>query len=105
MFQSQTPYRLSLSAGRHAVLADARGTRIACADGVLWITQYGDLRDIVLNAGDAFVVDRDGKVVVNALSDSAFAVVPPPPPVSRRARMWRWLLGDGAPDSRHLSAG
>lgn len=104
MFQSLTPYGLSLSAGRQAVLVDARGTRIACADGILWITQYGDLRDIVLHAGEAFIVDRDTKVIVSAVSDAAFAVVPPPPPVSRRARMRRWLLGDGAPAARHLSA-
>jgi hypothetical protein len=99
-----TPQRLALSAGRYAVLADARGTRIACADGILWITQYSDLRDIVLHAGESFVVDRDTKVIVSAVSDAAFALLPPSP-ATIRARVRRWLLGEGAHAALRLSAG
>ncbi|CAN0437718.1 unnamed protein product, partial [Phaeothamnion confervicola] len=81
--------RITLPAGRYAVFADAAGTRIACADGTLWITQYADTRDIVLRAGDSFVVDRDGKVVVSAVSDSVFAAIPPAQAVQPAA--WRRL--------------
>ncbi len=104
MSQRQNPRRLSLSAGRYAVLEDARGTRVVCADGVLWITQHADRRDIVLRAGESFVVDRDAKVIVNALSHAALALVPPPAPVSFRQRMKRWLSGEGAHASLRLSA-
>jgi hypothetical protein len=104
MSQPPTLQRLALSAGRYAVLADARGTRIACADGILWITQYSDLRDIVLHAGESFVVDRDTKIIVSAVSDAAFAIVPPPR-ATFRARVRRWLLGEGAHAEARLSAG
>lgn len=104
MSRAPASRRLSLSAGRYAVLADARGTRIACADGTLWITQYSDLRDIVLHAGESFVVDRDTKIIVSAVSDAAFALVPPPP-ATIRARVWRWLLGEGVHAAPRLSAG
>ncbi|MBL8832100.1 MAG: DUF2917 domain-containing protein [Rhodospirillales bacterium] len=108
MFQHRVPHRISLSAGRYAVLEDARGTRVACADGTLWITQHADLRDIVLRDGESFVVDRDAKVIVHAISDATFALVSPPVPAASGPlgqRMKRWLSGDAAFATLRLSAG
>ncbi len=66
--------RIDLAAGRPAVLERARGTRVECLDGTLWITQDGDNRDIVLPAGSAFVVDRDTRVLVSAVDMARFAL-------------------------------
>lgn len=104
MSQHHAVRRLSLSTGRYAVLADARGARIACAEGILWITQDADRRDIVLRPGESFVVDRDAKVIVNAPSGAAFALVSSPVSGSLRQRLKRWLFGDGAQPSLRLSA-
>jgi len=51
-------------------LASAPGERVECLSGVLWVTQDGDPRDVVLEAGDAFDFDRPGGSVVSALADS-----------------------------------
>ncbi len=58
---------LSLAAGQHLTLDDACGTRIEPFEGTLWITEEGEPRDFVVMAGDAFVVARQGRTVVQAL--------------------------------------
>jgi hypothetical protein len=51
------------------------GTEIRCLEGVLWITQEGDLTDYIVNCGEKFVVDRKGKVVLQGLNmPSAFSL-------------------------------
>ena len=58
------PRHVSLGLQRHA------GDRIECVSGVVWVTQDGDLRDIVLNAGESFRLDRSGRALVSALADA-----------------------------------
>ncbi|HEU0203198.1 MAG TPA: DUF2917 domain-containing protein [Burkholderiaceae bacterium] len=61
---------IHLGRRRHLKLQDARGTTLDCVRGTLWITQDNDARDIVLEAGERFVLDRDGMALVQAI-DSA----------------------------------
>ena len=49
--------------------------RIECLGGTLWITQDGDRRDIVLQAGDSFTFDRPGDALISALDDSRFLLM------------------------------
>lgn len=56
---------------------DLRGLSVACTDGILWITQEGDLKDYILEAGKRYVIARRGSVVVQALSDARLRIVPP----------------------------
>jgi hypothetical protein len=51
---------------------DRRGDVIHCSYGTLWITQEGDLKDYILDAGQDFWVTRSGTVIVQALDDSKF---------------------------------
>ncbi|MFZ2096366.1 MAG: DUF2917 domain-containing protein [Anaerolineales bacterium] len=51
---------------------DRRGDVISCLSGNLWITQEGDLKDYVLEAGQNFWVTRQGTVVVQALEKAQF---------------------------------
>lgn len=48
-------------------LRDAVGTGVGLCEGSAWITQYGDPRDILLEAGESFVFDRPGLAIVEAL--------------------------------------
>ena len=49
---------------------DRRGDVIRCSRGTLWITQQGDRKDYVIEAGQDFWVTQQGTVVVQALNDS-----------------------------------
>jgi hypothetical protein len=58
------PRNVSLGLQRHT------GDRIECVSGAVWVTQDGDLRDIVLEAGQSFRLDRTGRALVSALADA-----------------------------------
>lgn len=70
------------------------GHTIVCHDGSLWVTQHRDPRDIVLGAGEAFALDRDGLALVQALAQSAVSLVP----ASLGSAPRRRLLEPGARD-------
>ena len=89
---------------RHVSLSlrDRAGDRIECVGGVLWITQDGDPRDVVLGAGQSFRLDRPGRAVLFALADAGFVVHRPPrrgagPWLARAMRALRARLTPRAP--------
>jgi Protein of unknown function (DUF2917) len=51
-------------------MKDALGTRIDCQDGRIWITEPGSTDDIVLEAGESYVISRRGVAVVQALREA-----------------------------------
>ena len=56
-------------------LDEARGTTLRVTRGSLWITLEDDTRDIVLEAGDSYVIDRGGLTLVEAQSASSVCVL------------------------------
>jgi hypothetical protein len=46
------------------VLEHAAGVEVQCREGDVWITQYGDSRDVVLRAGQSFVLDLPSSTVL-----------------------------------------
>jgi len=64
-----------LTRGALHKLRDGRGTLLQCLSGTLWLTQEDDLRDIVLEAGDAAPIVHDGLSIVSALSDASFLLL------------------------------
>ena len=65
------------------------GLRIASHRGRIWITQDGDPRDVVIDAGESHALDRDGPVYLQAL-DAAWVALPAAlePPVLREPGLW-----------------
>jgi len=53
---------------------DGAGLLIECLSGALWITQHGDYRDVILERGQAFRLDRNGLAVVYSLEAASFRV-------------------------------
>ncbi len=58
--------RIALAPDQLVDLDDARGTVIRVARGRVWLTQHGDLADHVLDAGDAWAIERNGRTIVQA---------------------------------------
>jgi hypothetical protein len=58
---------LTLQAGQVLTLDDAQGVRILSRTGTVWITQEGSTKDDIVGPGDALVVARNGRTVVQAL--------------------------------------
>jgi hypothetical protein len=47
------PTRLTLQPRESMVLEHATGVLVTCLTGCVWLTQYGDSRDVVLDAGQS----------------------------------------------------
>ena len=69
------------------VLSDIAGARLRVNRGTLWITQEHDTRDVVLNAGDVWQVDRDGDTIIEAQAATTLSATGPR--VTRALRRWQ----------------
>jgi hypothetical protein len=58
-------------------IEDGRDLLIHAWQGTLWITQEGDRRDIVLQAGQSFRLDRNGIALVKCWDDAVVALTSP----------------------------
>ena len=66
---------VELTARDVVTLPDLRSAKLRVTRGTLWITQEDDPQDVVLRAGDNWVVERNGLTVVEAQDDAIFCVV------------------------------
>ena len=71
------PATITLRKGEIRRLHEGRGQRIESLAGSLWVTMDNDRRDIVIDAGDGFSVDRDGDTLISALDNARFVVLAP----------------------------
>jgi len=52
------------------LVGDHRGERIACLNGVVWITQSGNPEDIVVCAGETFAITQKGTILIEGLVET-----------------------------------
>ena len=71
MDSSFTQAITKLATGEILRIDDARGNSIVLAQGMVWITQEGDRRDVFLSDGESIVFDRSGMALVQAVSDTS----------------------------------
>lgn len=64
----------ALAPGEVATLDDACGAAIRSRGGKVWITEEGVHEDFVLAPGDAFIVRRAGRTLVQALEAAWISV-------------------------------
>lgn len=80
-----------LRKGQLLALRGRRGARIESRRGAVWITQDGDPNDVVLDAGEAHVLDRDAPVLIQALDAACVSVHGANAPATARSRLWQRL--------------
>ena len=64
--RTSTGGRFCLLGNGHVSVAATRGLVIHVRRGTLWITQARDVDDYVVRAGEMFVADRSGRLVISA---------------------------------------
>jgi hypothetical protein len=77
---------IRLNTGELLDINDGEGFTIECREGAIWITQSNDPRDIVLRAGQSFVLDKPGLALVCAAAGPATLAVAVSLQLLRRAR-------------------
>ena len=65
-----------LHSGQPLSLSHARGCRLRCTAGVLWITVPGLVEDVFLESGEEFTVPDQGRVLVEAVDRARLMVNP-----------------------------
>ena len=55
------------------------GHSVVCHSGSIWVTQDHDLRDVILRAGEAFTLDREGPALLQAFEPGAVSIREPQP--------------------------
>lgn len=61
---------LLLRGGQFIRIDGRAGWQIRALGGTVWITQDGDLRDVVLESGQSFTPDRDSHVLISPLGEA-----------------------------------
>jgi hypothetical protein len=74
------PCATLISRGRMHRIEDGQGNLVQCLSGTLWLTQQGDRRDIVLEAGQEALIERGGLSILSALTDARYVLLRQPVP-------------------------
>lgn len=63
--------------GRTLRIQDGKGLALKVVAGRLWVTQAGDVKDVVLGATDTHCVSRDGATLVHAFEAARLEIAYP----------------------------
>ena len=89
---------LTLAAEQCLQIASRRPIEIECLDGLLWVTQSGDARDLFVASGGALRLSPGDLTLVTALKPAALRVRELP--LVAGARRWRrWASWLAAPQT------
>lgn len=85
---------LELTTNRPLPLLKARGIRVHCVEGVVWMTVAGVPGDFVLRAGESYCIPGKGLVLIEALPSARVHLEAP---VVQSRAWWRmvWTKIDG----------
>ena len=99
---------VSLDSREAVTLPGIRGATLRVTQGTLWLTQEGNPNDVVLRAGDNFVVESDGTTVVEAMSAALLCIVGRqadtlrvPARAARKSALWSTLASLLLPPPLH----
>jgi len=84
-------WKLGLDSDQLLSLREAKGVRLFCLTGALWVTQEQSSADVVLEAGDSMRIEHPGLTLVMALSPSTLRVCEARKTANARGRLLGWL--------------
>jgi len=65
---------LRLGRGQTVKLQDAVGSIVCAREGTVWITEENSRKDVVLEPGACFRIDRPGLTIVQAFADASVSL-------------------------------
>jgi hypothetical protein len=71
---SNRKFVVELEQGDLLPLDRAKGVRVSCVEGSLWLTEERGAADVVLQPGQSYEVEATGRTLVQAMSRSRVAV-------------------------------
>ena len=74
VIMSKPKFVVELDQGDLLPLDSAKGVRISCVEGSLWLTEERGAADVVLQPGQSYEVEATGRTLVQAMSRSRVAV-------------------------------
>ena len=74
VIMSKPKFVVELDQGSLLPLDSAKGVRISCVEGSLWLTEERGAADVVLQPGQSYEVEATGRTLVQAMSRSRVAV-------------------------------
>jgi ferric-dicitrate binding protein FerR (iron transport regulator) len=74
VIMSKPKFVVELEQGDLLPLDRAKGVRVSCVEGSLWLTEERAAADIVLQPGQSYEVEAAGRTLVQAMSRSRVAV-------------------------------
>lgn len=72
------PYVQEIARDKILDIKQALGVAIECLEGSVWVTLDGNMRDVILDAGQSFHVDRKQRVLIQALATARVRLIHPP---------------------------
>lgn len=81
-----------IAAGEVRLMDGMLGVQLRCLEGRIWLTQYGDDRDVVLEGGRGFVPASAAVVVVSSSRGALVSLSRPAGGVNAGPSWWRRVL-------------
>lgn len=83
--------RLRLASDESIIINDAAGTELVVCRGTVWVTQYGDSRDIILKTGQSFTLELPQGALMSGTCGDAEVVLRAAPSGRRQAASRGWV--------------
>jgi hypothetical protein len=65
---------LRLARGQVLKLRDGSGSTVCASDGTVWITEENSVKDVVLQAGQCYRLERSGVALLQAFADASLSI-------------------------------
>ena len=65
---------LRLARGQILKLHEGAGSTVCARDGAVWITEENSRKDVVLEAGQCYRIERPGVAILQAFADASLSI-------------------------------